>query len=71
MYVKLGTVRILNIPLDIAPMPVSFIVRKTTESSMNLALLRESFVQAANPAGPALQPSSLRHKAGKPPIRHP
>ncbi len=71
MYVKLGTVRILNIPLDIAPMPVSFIVRKTTESSMNLALLRESFVQAANPAGRALQPSSLRHKAGKPPIRHP
>jgi DNA-binding transcriptional LysR family regulator len=68
MYVKLGTVRILNIPLDMAPMPVSFIIRKTTEPSTNLSLLRESFLHAASPAGHALQQSGLRHKTRKSPM---
>lgn len=50
IYVKLGMVRILNVPLDIAPMPVSFITRKSAETHANLALLRESFARAVPPA---------------------
>ena len=65
MYVQLGTVRILNIPLDIAPMPVSFIIKKTSGSNMNLALLRESFAQAARPASHALGQPGRGRKLNK------
>ena len=62
MYVQLGTVRILNIPLDIAPMPVSFIIRKTSGSNMNLVLLRESFAHATQPENHALRQARRRRK---------
>ena len=62
MYVQLGTVRILDIPLDIAPMPVSFIVKKTSESSPDLSLLRESFAHAVQPVSLAPRQASLRRK---------
>jgi DNA-binding transcriptional LysR family regulator len=68
MYVKLGTVRILNIPLDMAPMPVSFITRKTSGANINLALLRESFAQATQPAKHAPRQPRRRRAANQPPL---
>jgi DNA-binding transcriptional LysR family regulator len=53
MYLQVGSVRIVNIPLDIAPMPVSFIMRKTAASNANLALLRDSFAHVAQSAARA------------------
>lgn len=69
MYVQLGTVRVLDIPLDIAPMPVSFIIRRTSGSSPDLSLLRESFAHAVQPASVAPRPAGRRRKLKKSPAR--
>ncbi|MFM9967589.1 MAG: LysR substrate-binding domain-containing protein [Burkholderiales bacterium] len=65
MYLKLGTVRIVNVPLDIAPMPVSFIMRKTSASNTNLVLLRESFAHATRSVSDAPKTPHDRLGAGK------
>ncbi len=69
MYLQLGTVRILDIPLDIAPMPVSFIFKKTSGANMNLVLLRESFAHATRSASHAPGQLGLRRKLKKAPMR--
>lgn len=62
MYLQLGSVRIVNIPLDIAPMPVSFIMRKTSSSNANLALLRDCFLHVAQSSAKASR--TLRPRRG-------
>lgn len=69
MYLQLGTVRILDIPLDIAPMPVSFIFKKTSGSNPNLVLLRKSFVDATQSASQVPRQLGRRRKPRKPPMR--
>ena len=66
IYVQLGMVRILNIPLDMAPMPVSFITRKSSVSNLNLASLRDSFVKAVQPESGLAQPSAPKRATKKP-----
>lgn len=69
IYVQLGMVRILDIPLDIAPMPVSFITRKTSESNLNLASLRDSFVKAVQPERSLSRRSGVKPARGRPSAR--
>jgi hypothetical protein len=65
IYVQLGMVRILNIPLDMAPMPVSFITRKSSESNLNLASLRDSFVKAVQPDSGLSRQSAVKPARSK------
>ena len=44
MHVKLGNIRILDIPIELTPMPVSFILRTSANENHNVSLFRKIFI---------------------------
>jgi hypothetical protein len=47
MHVKLGNIRIIDIPNDLKPMPVSFILRASAQDNTQVIKFRKIFTDLA------------------------
>ena len=50
MHVKLGNIRIIDMPTDLMPMPVSFILRASAKDNINVIRFREIFAEISSSA---------------------
>ncbi len=48
MHVKLGNIRIIDLPTDLNPMPVSFIIRESAKNNALVIKFREIFVEISS-----------------------
>lgn len=50
MHVKLGNIRMIDMPTDLTPMPVSFILRASAKDNINVIRFREIFAEISSSA---------------------
>lgn len=50
MHVKLGNIRIIDMPIDLTPMPVSFIFRASAKENKNVLMFRQIFIDLSSSA---------------------
>lgn len=58
MHVKLGNIRIVDMPVDLTPMPVSFILRASAKENINVSRFRKIFTEISSTTkAPASKPN--------------